>query len=35
MFFVTETLSLEESNSRLKENIVLQQDTLQELGKDI
>ncbi|AWP06747.1 putative coiled-coil domain-containing protein 157 [Scophthalmus maximus] len=26
-----ETLSLEESNSRLKENIVLQQDTLQEL----
>lgn len=33
--FVTETLGLEESNSRLKEQVEVQRDALQVLGKDI
>lgn len=32
--FATETLCLEESNSRLKEKVAVQQDTLHALGKD-
>lgn len=35
MFNITETLCLEESNSRLKEKAVEQQDALQALGKDV
>lgn len=34
MFDITETLSLEESYSRLQERVAAQQDTLQALGKD-
>lgn len=35
IFFVTEIWSLEENNSRLKEKVAVQQDTLQALGKDM
>lgn len=35
LFSVTETLYLEENNSRLKEKVAEQQDTLQALGEDM